>query len=206
MRILMSAEQYVVDDILDQYPNFTEFLGWLPTPRTRLSFDRIAALGLPIGVDNACYNGFDESLFTQCVNRINCEIEWLVVPDKVGDCDWTRRSFDEWAPRLGEYPLGFVLQDGQKAEEVPWEDIECVFIGGTTEWKFSDSVKQMSDIARERGKWLHLGRVNSQKRLRYAYSLKCDSVDGTGYSKYSKSELLPALQFIDELHSQGRLF
>lgn len=202
MRLLANGQQCVIDDILDRYPNYSEYLGWLQTPRTRLSFDRLKASGLPIGVDNSCFGGFDRKMYEQTLVRLReseCMIEWLVVPDRVGDSEWTMRSFDEWYPVLTDQPLAFVLQDGQQPCLVPWEHITCVFIGGTTEWKFSAPVKRMAEMARDRGKWLHMGRVNSQTRLRYAYKLGCDSVDGSSFSKWSFRELLPALHYVNEL-------
>ena len=45
----------------------------------------------------------------------------------------------------------------------------------------------MAAEAKRRGKWLHVGRVNSAKRLRYVRDvLAADSCDGSGYSKFGK--------------------
>ena len=35
-----------------------------------------------------------------------------------------------------------------------------------------------------RGKWVHMGRVNSTRRIRYAASIGCDSVDGTKWVRW----------------------
>jgi len=47
------------------------------------------------------------------------------------------------------------------------------------EWKLSPAARDLIIEAKRRGKWVHMGRVNSEKRFRYAAALGCDSVDGT---------------------------
>jgi hypothetical protein len=79
-------------------------------------------------------------------------------------------------------PVGFVSQDGLLDENIPWDEIEAFFIGGSTEWKMSDQAAKQAREAKHRGKWLHMGRVNSQQRMKYAKAIGCDSVDGTSRS------------------------
>jgi len=62
---------------------------------------------------------------------------------------------------------------------VPWDDFDALFIGGTTAWKLSEAVYQLCQEAKRRGKWVHMGRVNSLRRMRLAESFGCDSADGT---------------------------
>lgn len=51
----------------------------------------------------------------------------------------------------------------------------------------------MADICREgkrRGLWIHGGRVNSRRRIRYMLGLGCvDSIDGTGFDLYRDTHL-----------------
>lgn len=54
-----------------------------------------------------------------------------------------------------------------------------MFIGGSTEWKLSEEAAELGREAKRRGKWLHMGRVNSLTRLRIASHIGCDSVDGS---------------------------
>ena len=75
-----------------------------------------------------------------------------------------------------------------------------------TGWKLSQAAGSLAIEAKRRGKQLHMGRVNSNRRLRYAYDLHCDTVDGTGYSQYSKKYLKPALNYLHNLHQQLTLF
>ena len=54
-----------------------------------------------------------------------------------------------------------------------------LFIGGTTEWKLGRHARALVREAKQRGKHVHMGRVNSAKRYRYAEAIGCDSADGT---------------------------
>ena len=49
-----------------------------------------------------------------------------------------------------------------------------------------------------------MGRVNSEKRLRYAFENGFDSVDGTGFTRYAKHYLMDGLNYLMGLHQQIR--
>lgn len=89
------------------------------------------------------------------------------------------------------FPVALVAQDGLTSlDEVPFE-IDAVFIGGSNEYKLGEDVRRIVREARERGLWVHMGRVNSGKRLRYASEIGADSADGT-FLKYGRKADQPA--------------
>lgn len=47
MRILLSGTNPVIQEILAKYPQLKEYLGFLNTPRTRMSFATISDMRLP---------------------------------------------------------------------------------------------------------------------------------------------------------------
>ena len=158
-------------------------------------------------LDNAAYSNWCEESYLKMLDRWEdaiIPVEWVTIPDVVGDARATGDLFEEWHERIS-LPRAFVAQDGAEDLELPWDRFRCLFIGGTTEWKLSRSAESVMKEAKRRGKVLHLGRVNSQKRMRYAYQFGCDSVDGTGYSKYNKKELQKALEYVHRLHSTNFL-
>lgn len=106
---------------------------------------------------------------------------FAVAPDVVGDAAATLARSAPWLAKIRAlgYRVAFVAQDGLESLPVPWDDFDCLFIGGSTDWKLGEHARQLAGEAKHRGKWLHMGRVNSLKRLRYAKSIGCDSVDGT---------------------------
>jgi hypothetical protein len=81
--------------------------------------------------------------------------------------------------RAAGYPAALVAQDGLEDLPVPWGSFDALFLGGTTQWKLGPAAAQLAAQARQRGLWVHMGRVNSLRRLRYAHSIGCHSVDGT---------------------------
>jgi hypothetical protein len=68
----------------------------------------------------------------------------------------------------------------QDAVEIPWEAFDALFIGGDDRFKlWSPLAWAVVQEAVVRGKHVHMGRVNSAARLRYAAHLGCKSADGT---------------------------
>jgi hypothetical protein len=167
---------------------YRERLGCLTSPRGRHDITKVVALGAPWAADNDCFNGLDRGAYVKMLGRLQgipgCL--FVTVPDVVGDAALTLRRFQIWAAavRYNGYPLAFVAQDGQEALTVPWDEFAVLFIGGTTAWKLGHDAAQLALEAKARGKGLHMGRVNSLSRLRYARALGCDSIDGTGYSRW----------------------
>jgi hypothetical protein len=103
---------------------------------------------------------------------------FATVPDVVGDAAatldrWQRHA---WQVHDAGYPAAYVLQDG--ADALPWDEFDCLFVGGTTSYKMSDSARQFAREARARNKWVHVGRVNSWSRFD-AWRNDADSCDGT---------------------------
>ena len=134
--------------------------------------------------------------------------QFVVAPDVVGNAEETLALSAPMTPRIRM--LGFwvalVAQDGLERLSVPWADIDCLFIGGTTEWKLGPAAQGLAAEAKEQGKWVHMGRVNSWERLRYARHIGCDSVDGT-YLAFGPDKNLPRLQrWLTEVNDQGLLW
>jgi hypothetical protein len=122
--------------------------------------------------------------------------------DRVGNAALTLElSWPQFAyiQEIG-YEVALVAQDGLENERVPWEEFECLFIGGTNAWRKTEAPYRLAQEAREQGKWLHMGRVNSLKAMRRAEQYGCDSVDGT-FLKFAPDTNLPRMQkWFDELH------
>lgn len=119
-------------------------------------------------------------------------LEWLAsmdpdgclfaaAPDVVGDAAATlARSvpFLSHIRALG-YPAALVAQDGLEDLAIPWAEFDALFVGGSTEWKLGPAARSIVAQAKALGKRVHMGRVNSERRYRYALAIGCDSCDGT---------------------------
>lgn len=117
---------------------------------------------------------------------------FATAPDVVGDAaaTWTRSAPVLPVLRAMGYRAALVAQNGLEAPQ--WDTFDALFIGGTTAWKLADSTRQLVLEAKRRGKWVHMGRVNSLRRLRAAEFMGCDSADGT-YLKFGPDANLPKL-------------
>lgn len=119
---------------------------------------------------------------------------FVTAPDRVADPYGTLADSLPWLPvirRLG-VPAAFVAQDGCENGLLPWGDFDTLFLGGTTEWKLGPAAASVTAEAAERGLPVHMGRVNSRKRLRYAHSIGCATADGT-YLTFGPTTNLPKL-------------
>lgn len=119
---------------------------------------------------------------------------FATAPDVVGDAAGTLARSVPWLPRIRAlgYRAAFVSQDGLTTATTPWDQFDALFIGGTDQWKLGAPGRQIAVEAKTRGKWLHMGRVNSQQRLQYAAWLGCDSADGT-YLTFGPDVNLPKM-------------
>lgn len=119
---------------------------------------------------------------------------FAVAPDVVGDAAETLARSLPWLPRIRAlgYPAALVAQNGLESLPVPWDEFDVLFIGGDTEWKLGRHARQLAREAKRRGKRVHMGRVNSARRWRYAEHIGCDSVDGT-YLVFGPDANLPKL-------------
>lgn len=132
---------------------------------------------------------------------------FATAPDVVGDAAATLERSAPWLPAIRAlgYPAALVAQDGLENLQAPWDDFDVLFIGGSTEWKLGHHVRALVAQAKMRGKKVHMGRVNSEKRYKYAAAIGCDTVDGT-YLTFGPRTNLPNVLAWSRLNDQGTLF
>lgn len=166
-------------------------LGFLNTPRSGNTPANVFRYTTTWAADNDCFQGLNRLSYERML-RIWQKVEpgplWVATPDVVADASATLERFEEWEPILHGmgYPVALVLQDGQERLAVPWTRLEAVFVGGSTTWKLSEHAASLCQEARQRGKWIHMGRVNSQRRMETAARFGCQSIDGSGFSRWKK--------------------
>lgn len=194
----------------------TDHLGLLATP-TRVSVAKIAASGYPWAADNGCYHAFDEPAYRRMlaiIRRRPAGCIFVTLPDVVGDAYATLCLFHRWLGHLIDadesksLPVALVGQDGLEDLDADFAFGLCdaFFIGGTTKWKLSRAAVDLADEAKRRGLWLHMGRVNKNRRLKIAHDLDCDSADGSSYSWFPKANIPGATAWLRHLDRAPRLF
>lgn len=207
MRILVSGTTASVRRLQVRYG---QYLGCLLTPDSGNSVTSIQKTGLPWAADNAAYSGLNEKKFRRMLRKIKAKsgCMFLSVPDVVGDAKATLEMFRFWRWECSEsgQPLAFVGQDGSEETEIPWDMFDAWFIGGTTKWKLSQPSADLAQEALRRGKHVHMGRVNTNRRLVAAYDMGCHTVDGSGASRWGDIHLARMLRWVTKIHGQPTLF
>jgi hypothetical protein len=160
-------------------------VGQLLTPRTL--FARKSEV---FAIDNGAYARFNRDSFFALLDRereIRKRCLWVTLPDVVGSARRTLELWDRYRynEHLHGYRRALVLQDGIEDLPIPWDQVDAVFVGGTTEWKMSDHAAQCVRCAQAMGKATHAGRVNTPDRWRHFEALGVDTCDGSGISRYS---------------------
>lgn len=142
--------------------------------------------GVDWAADNAVFGGNypgDEAYLTWLSDRARYrkDCRFAVAPDVVCDAAATLERSSPLLRRIRHLglPVALVAQNGLEDLYVPWDDFDALFIGGDTAWKLGPHAHALAAEARHRGKWVHMGRVNSWKRFRAAHERGCHSVDGT---------------------------
>ena len=182
--------------------------GRLLSPRQFSRASDTAEAGIPWAADNDCFQALDADAYRRMLDAITglSGCRFVTAPDVVGDWCATRDLWDEWADELRDtgLPLAYVIQDGQPHDDVPWEGLAALFVGGTTAYKLSGEAERLARTAKAGGRWVHMGRVNSRKRFDYARAIGCDSIDGTKFSRWRDRWLPDALTWHRD-HLQERI-
>lgn len=133
---------------------------------------------------------------------------FAVAPDVPFDAAGTWHESRPWLPFIQDLgiPAAFAAQDGCEHGLLPWDEFDVLFIAGSTEWKIGDVARRLSWEAKDRGKRVHMGRVNSLERLRIADFFKCDTADGTYFAFGPTTNLNRALGWMAEMERQPSLF
>lgn len=201
MRLLVSGATVTVERYGRLRP---DRVGILHTPRACRDLPGWAGEtpGVVTAADNDAFCAWDAGRFRAMLARLRGMDPaplWVSCPDVVGDAEATLARFEEWEPeiRAAGLPVALVGQDGLEPAAVPWDRIDAFFVGGSTGWKLSGDAARLCREAKSRGKWVHMGRVNSRDRVRHAVAVGCDSVDGTQFSWFADRWIPDGIRWID---------
>lgn len=184
-------------------------VGILVVPRQWNAVATLVGSGRPWAGDNGCFTGLDAGAVVRMLERFyphRATCLFIVAPDVVADAAATLQIWPFWSRLIRGlgYPVAFVAQDGLTPDAVPWSELDALFIGGSTTFKESATAATLAAYAGTRGKHVHMGRVNSRRRLRIAHRIGCNSYDGTGYSIAPDARIPEALRWVSEIQQQAR--
>ena len=166
-------------------------------------------------VDNGAYYcwtrklEWDELKFRKMLDRVDTfdrRPDFGVVPDIVAGGMASLEFSLSWVGRLpAGYPWYLAVQDGMGEADVQpvLRQFGGIFVGGTSEWKMR-SLPIWARAAKQNGKKLHVGRVNSlQRAFVVAQVFRADSFDGTNWNRLWNNVKKPARVNLDS--AQGSL-
>lgn len=207
MMLLVSGSTRTVQGLANRWPTR---LGHLLTPNNGNSVTSLLSTGLAWAVDNGAFSGFDPVRFRRLLRRVDRlpRCLFVVCPDVVADAAQTLRLFGQWRDEVAAtgQPVALVGQDGVEALDIPWGEFDAWFIGGSTRWKLSTASADLALEAKARGKWAHMGRVNSLRRMVAAHDMGCDSIDGSSASMFGDKYIHTYCRWLEAIESQGGLF
>lgn len=149
-------------------------------------------------------------------------VQFVVAPDVVGDAAATLKRSAPFLPvirRMG-FRVAFAAQNGITPAQVPWGEVNVIFLGGVPEclpckfvrpvkefkwtvcprcgrllkeWKESAAAAELVVAALEHEKDAHMGRLNGAYRGEIATAMGCVSGDGT-YLAFGPDTNLPKLR------------
>lgn len=156
--------------------------------------------GFPYALDNGAWSAFtqgrpfDEPAFVKALRKMGAAADWTVIPDVVAGgpasldltLKWMRRVLDETPRAL------IAVQDGIVADDVRGflGSRVGLFVGGSTEWKLA-TLDAWARLGRDVGCWVHVGRVNTKRRINRCANAGVTSFDGTSVTRFAKT--LPRL-------------
>ena len=152
--------------------------------------------GMRYALDNGAWTAyqqqqpFDEDAFVRAVDLVGERADWIVMPDVVQGGMASLEFSLTWMERLKGIPtkLLIAVQDGVQLSDVaPYlSPAVGIFIGGSTNWKEA-TAGAWGSLARRRNCHLHVGRVNTVRRIRICAAAGANSIDGTSASRYAKT-------------------
>jgi hypothetical protein len=158
--------------------------------------------GFRYGLDNGAWSyhergvPFDEAAFLLALRRFGAKADFVVVPDIVAGGKASLDYSLSWLPRVRSVAKRqlIAVQDGMTPDDLRpvLRTLSVgIFVGGTTEWKLA-TLPEWGRLAQETGCYLHVGRVNSRKRILLCAQAGAHSFDGTSPIKFPST--LPLLE------------
>lgn len=135
---------------------------------------------------------FDGAAYRKALDLWAHGADWIALPDVVMGGVRSLRLSLSWVREVRRYhrPMLFVVQDGMRPDRegriIEDLGLRGAFVGGSTEWKES-SLPEWGAWAHEAGAHLHVGRVNSIRRIRLCLSAGAHSADGTSVTRFAST-------------------
>lgn len=145
--------------------------------------------GFAYALDNGAWSAhqhgrpLDVDAFYRALTLLGRDADFVVMPDVVAGGEASLElTFRNMQRVLNATAVGLIaVQNGHE----PWQIDELlgprcgVFVGGDTVWKLA-TIPRWAAVARSRGAWCHVGRVNTSRRIELCGGAGATSFDGSG--------------------------
>jgi hypothetical protein len=145
-------------------------------------------------LDNGAFGegGFQPDQFATSLRLLGRDADAVVLPDIVCGGQASLRLSLDWMHRVLQVGARYALipvQDGMVPADVRRYLTDVygrvgLFVGGSTAWKES-TMRMWGDLAEEMACWMHVGRVNTQRRMALAVAAGAHSVDGSSATRFA---------------------
>ena len=133
---------------------------------------------------------FDVAAFEKALAKLGADADFVVVPDIVLGGMASLEFSLSWLPRvLDAAPRALLaVQNGMEARDVADRlgGRVGIFVGGDTEWK-ERTIGAWAALGRKVGCWVHVGRVNTCRRIAICTAEDVTSFDGSSASRFAKT-------------------
>ena len=150
--------------------------------------------GFTYALDNGAWSSytqgrpFNSRAFERALSQLGRNADWTTLPDIVAGGHASLQLSLRWMQRvLNESPYALLaVQDGLTPDDVvPFLGKRVgIFVGGSTAWKEA-TLSQWGALGRQIGCWIHVGRVNSARRIRLCAMAGVTSFDGSSVSRFA---------------------
>ena len=186
---------------------YKDHFGFLASPTHAITPDEAIKIGVAWAMDNGAFVNKTPLAFLAMLKRYQryaVKPQWVVALDVPGNAEATLQLFPAWNQIIKAYgyPVALAAQDGLKPEQVNWSEIVCLFVGGTDKWRFSRECMALVEAAKQHGKMTHLGRVNTQSRIKAAFLSGFDTVDGSSFATHKQEKSHMAVNTLRWLNNQ----
>lgn len=150
--------------------------------------------GFQYALDNGAWTAyqqgrpFDERAFVTALRKLGSGADWTVLPDQVAGGHASLDLSLRWMRQvLDESPMALLaVQNGMEPKDVrPFIGPRVgIFVGGDTTWKL-ETLPAWCALGLELGVWVHVGRVNTARRIKACAEAGAMSFDGSSASRYA---------------------
>lgn len=166
--------------------------------------------GFAYALDNGAWSDychgrpFHERAFLTALCKMGPKADWTVLPDIVAGGHASLDLSLRWmCTVLNESPMALLaVQDGLTPQDIlPWVGERVgIFVGGSTKWKLA-TLPYWGLVGQQYRCWVHVGRVNTARRITYCGLAHATSFDGSSASRYAVT-----LPLLDRARRQLPLF